>query len=68
VTPDLAELSLRAADAMGGGILAVDLMEAPDGLVVHEVNPIPEFKALQAATGVDIADAILDHALTVWRR
>ncbi len=68
VTPELAELSLRAADAMGGGVLAVDLMESPRGLVVHEVNPTPEFKALQAATGVDIADTILDYALQRWRR
>lgn len=68
VTPELSELSLRAAEAMGGGVLAVDLMESPQGLVVHEVNPTPEFKALQAATGIEIADAILDYALEQWRR
>jgi [lysine-biosynthesis-protein LysW]---L-2-aminoadipate ligase len=68
ITPELRELAVRAADAVGGGVLAVDLMESPGGLVVHEVNPTPEFKALTAATGVDIAGAIVDHAVTVGRR
>jgi len=68
LTPELRELSLRAAEAMGGGVLAVDLMESPTGLVVHEVNPTPEFKALSGATGADIAGAIVDYAVEVGRR
>lgn len=68
ISPELGELALRAAEAVGGGVLAVDLMEGPGGLVVHEVNPTPEFKALAAATGADIAGAIVDHARTVGRR
>lgn len=65
---ELTELSLRAADAVGGGVLAVDLMESPRGLVVHEVNPTPEFKTLQTTTDVDIAGAIVDHAAGLLRR
>jgi [lysine-biosynthesis-protein LysW]---L-2-aminoadipate ligase len=68
VSEELRELSLRAASAVGGGVLAVDLMEAPSGLVVHEVNPTPEFKALSAATGIDIAGRIVDYAVDVGRR
>ena len=68
ITPELRELSLRAAEAVGGGVLAVDLMEAPRGLVVHEVNPTPEFKALTAATGADVAGAIVDYAVGLGRR
>jgi [lysine-biosynthesis-protein LysW]--L-2-aminoadipate ligase len=68
VTPELRDLALRAAEAVGGGVLAVDLMESPQGLVVHEVNPTPEFKALSAATGVDIAGPIVDYAVQVGRR
>jgi len=68
LTPELSDLAVRAAAAVGGGVLAVDLMEAPDGLVVHEVNPTPEFKALAAATGADIAGAIVDYAREVGRR
>ncbi len=65
LTPSLIELSLRAAEAVGGGVLAVDLMEAAGGLVVHEVNPTPEFKGLTAATGVDVAGRIVDYAAGV---
>lgn len=65
LTSEMRELALRAAAAVGGGVLAVDLMESPDGLVVHEVNPTPEFKALAGATGVDIADRILDYVAGV---
>ena len=68
LTPELSDLSLRAARAVGGGVLAVDLMESPQGLTVHEVNPTPEFKALAAATGVDVAGRIVDHAVGVGRR
>ncbi len=70
LTPDadLTELALRAAEAVGGGVLAVDLMEAPQGLVVHEVNHTPEFKALAGATGVDIAAKIVDYAWGIANR
>jgi [lysine-biosynthesis-protein LysW]---L-2-aminoadipate ligase len=67
-TPELRELSLKAARAVGGGVLAVDLMESPRGLVVHEVNPTPEFKALAAATQIDIADQILSYTVDQGRR
>ena len=65
---DLADLALRAAEAVGGGVLAVDLMESPRGLLVHEVNPTPEFKALAGATGVDIAAKVVDYAAGVAAR
>ena len=68
ITPELRELTLKSADAMGGGVLAVDLMESPSGLVVHEVNPTPEFKALTAVSGADIAGAIVDYVVAVGRR
>jgi [lysine-biosynthesis-protein LysW]---L-2-aminoadipate ligase len=68
ISPELRDLALRAAAAVGGGVLAVDLMESARGLVVHEVNPTPEFKALAAATGADIAGAIVDYAAGVGRR
>ncbi len=68
VTPELRELALKAAEAVGGGVLAVDLMEAPSGLVVHEVNPTPEFKALSAVTGADVAGKIVEYAVRVGHR
>jgi [lysine-biosynthesis-protein LysW]--L-2-aminoadipate ligase len=65
LTPALTELALRAAEAVGGGILSVDLVEGPDGLHVLEVNHMTEFRGLQSALGeeVDVADAIVGFAL-----
>ncbi len=54
VTDELAETSVRAARAVGGGILAVDLFESPDGLLVNEVNYTMEFRNSIDTTGVDI--------------
>lgn len=67
-TAEMEDLALRAASALGGGVLAVDLMESRDGLVVHEVNPTPEFRALTMATGVDVAGKIVDHVVEVVNR
>ena len=67
-TPELSELALKAAAAVGGGVLAVDLMESPGGLVVHEVNPTPEFKALTGATGIDVAENIVEYVVEVAKR
>ena len=67
-TDEMEDLALRAAKAVGGGVLAVDLMESADGLVVHEVNPTPEFRALTGATGVDVAGRILDYVEGVAKR
>lgn len=55
VTPDLAKISVGAAKAVGGGIVAVDLFEHPErGLIVNEVNHTMEFRNSVPATGVDI--------------
>ena len=65
---ELSQLALKASLAVGGGVLAVDLMESPRGLLVHEVNPTPEFKALTGATGIDVADRIVDYVVEVAKR
>ncbi|NDU73884.1 lysine biosynthesis protein LysX [Actinomadura sp. DSM 109109] len=65
VTPELADPALRAAKAVGGGVLGVDLIEGPDGPLVLEVNHNVEFRGLHDAHGgdVDVADAIVSHLL-----
>lgn len=66
LTPDLIDLSLQAARAVGGGILAVDLLETRDGrLLVNEVNHTPEFHGAMEAVEVDIAGAMADYLLAV---
>lgn len=62
VTDELRSLALRAAAAVGGGILAVDLLERAGGeLLVTEVNHTMEFHGLAAVAEVDIADLVVDH-------
>ncbi|MXV95369.1 MAG: lysine biosynthesis protein LysX [Gemmatimonadetes bacterium] len=61
VTPELAEVSLRAADAMGGGVLAVDIFETAGGLLVNEVNYTMEFRNSIEVTGVNIPERIVSY-------
>jgi [lysine-biosynthesis-protein LysW]--L-2-aminoadipate ligase len=64
--PEIADLSLAAAQAVGGGIVAVDLLETADGhLLVNEVNHTPEFHGAAQATEADIASTIVDYVLQV---
>ncbi|MCY4628634.1 MAG: lysine biosynthesis protein LysX [Acidobacteria bacterium] len=64
VTADLAELSLQAAAAVGGGVVAVDLFETGDGLLVNEVNYTMEFRNSIDVTGVDIPERIVSYLLS----
>ncbi|WP_255192774.1 lysine biosynthesis protein LysX [Natronobeatus ordinarius] len=54
------ELVEKASDAVGGGLLGVDLMETGDSYTVHEVNHTVEFKALNDAVDDDVAGAVVD--------
>jgi [lysine-biosynthesis-protein LysW]--L-2-aminoadipate ligase len=60
VTDEMADLVERASDAVGGGLLGVDLMETGDSYTVHEVNHTVEFKALNEVTDVDVPSAVVD--------
>lgn len=65
VTPELDRLCVRAAQAVGGGILAIDLLEdAERGLLVNEINATMEFRNSIAPTGVDIPNMMLDYVLS----
>jgi [lysine-biosynthesis-protein LysW]--L-2-aminoadipate ligase len=65
VTPELDRLARSAAAAVGGGVLAVDLLESERGLLVNEVNYTMEFRNSIDTTGVDIPARIVDHVLAV---
>jgi [lysine-biosynthesis-protein LysW]--L-2-aminoadipate ligase len=62
------DLVARASEAVGGGLLGVDLMEVgvdsadedPAGYTVHEVNHNVEFKALDSVTDVDVPARVVD--------
>lgn len=68
ITPELDDLCVRAAQAVGGGILAIDVLEDPQrGLLVNEINATMEFRNSIAPTGVDIPQAMLDYVLSSVR-
>jgi [lysine-biosynthesis-protein LysW]--L-2-aminoadipate ligase len=68
LSSELADLSLAAARAVGGGIVAVDLMETADGRVlVNEVNHTPEFHGASQVVDVDIAGRMVEYAMKVAR-
>ena len=65
VTPELNDLCVRAAKAVGGGVVAVDVLEAPEGLLVNEVNYTMEFRNSIDTTGVNIPGRVVDYAVAL---
>ena len=63
VSAELAEICVRAARAVGGGVLAIDLFESDLGLMVNEVNYTMEFRNSIDTTGVNIPDKVIDYVL-----
>lgn len=68
VTPELNDLCVRAARAVGGGVVAVDVLEGPEGPLVNEVNYTMEFRNSIDTTGVNIPGRIIDFVLEVARK
>ncbi len=60
VTDEMADLVERASEAVGDGLLGIDLMETGDAYTVHEVNHTVEFKALNEVSEVDVPAAVVD--------
>jgi [lysine-biosynthesis-protein LysW]--L-2-aminoadipate ligase len=68
ITPEIEELCLKAVHAVGGGVLAVDLVEHPEkGLLVNEINHTMEFHTAQPVSNVDIANEIVNYVVEVAR-
>ena len=68
VTPEIDAICLAAARAVGGGVLAIDLLEDPRrGYLVNEVNHTMEFHSSAPATGVDIAGCVVEYVAGVGK-
>ncbi len=63
VTEEIRDLSLRASQAVGGGVVAIDLLETDNGYLVNEVNYTMEFRNSIHTTGVNIPKLIIDHTI-----
>lgn len=55
------QTAVRAAQIMGLRVAGVDMLEGAEGPLVMEVNSSPGLQGIEAATGLDVAGAIIDH-------
>ena len=66
ITPEIESICLSAAKAMGGGVLAIDLIEHSErGYLINEVNHTMEFHTMQPLSGIDIAGEIAEYAMGI---
>ena len=67
LTDELVEISVNAAKAVGGGVVAADVFETDSGLQINEVNYTMEFKNSIDITGVNIPGHIADYVIKVGK-
>lgn len=60
ITPEERTTALRAAKVMGLNVCGVDLLRSNHGSVVMEVNSSPGLEGIEAASGKDIADQVIE--------
>ena len=63
ITDEIAELCHRAARAVGGGLLALDLFETDKGLTINEINHTMEFRNSITTTGVNIPEKMVEYVI-----
>ncbi len=63
VTDEIFKISVDAAKAVGGGVVAIDIFESDNGLMINEVNYTMEFKNSIDITGVNIPGCIADYVI-----
>ena len=68
ITDELEDLSLKAAEAVGGGVLGVDIMEGSNGLIVHEVNHVPGFANAAKVSKESLPGLIVEYAVELAKR
>ena len=65
INNNLADICQQASEAVGGGVLAMDIFETKEGLKVNEINHTMEFKNSEEPTGVSISGLIMKYCKEV---
>lgn len=60
ITPEERSTAVRSARTMGLNVCGVDLLRSNHGPVVMEVNSSPGLEGVETATGIDVADRIIE--------
>ena len=60
ITPQERATAVSAAKAMGLNFCGVDMLRSNHGPVVMEVNSSPGLEGMEKATGIDVADQLID--------
>ena len=60
ITPTERATAVNAAKIMGLNVCGVDMLRSNEGPVVMEVNSSPGLEGVEKATGIDVADKIID--------
>ena len=67
LSSELNEICQKAGNAIGNGVLAIDLMESKNGFLVNEINYTVEFRNSIEPTGVNIPGKIIDYVISEAR-
>ena len=68
ISKEITDISIKASDAVGGGILSMDIFETDDGLQINEINHTTEFKNSEKPTNTSISGAIVDYCIKVIKK
>jgi ribosomal protein S6--L-glutamate ligase len=60
ITPEERSVAVRAAKVMGLNVCGVDMLRSNHGPVVMEVNSSPGLEGIEKATGINVADQIIE--------
>ncbi len=63
ITEEINNICLKAAKAVGGGILAMDIFETDNGMIINEINHTMEFRNSIDTTGVNIPEKIVNYLI-----
>lgn len=59
-TGEMADLAVRAADALGLEVAGIDILFDEEGYRICEANSAPGFQGLERACGIDVPGAVFD--------